>query len=306
MTFEPSTIYCLMGPTASGKTDLAIEMARQYPIEIVSVDSALVYKGMDIGTAKPAPELQNEIPHHLIDILEPSATYSAARFCRDAETAIRAIQARGHIPLLVGGTMLYFKALISGLSDLPSENATIRAALQAEACEIGWDSLHARLAQIDPNSANRIHPNDRQRLQRALEVYEISGKTMTELTLEASQRQASRFVQWAIVPQDRALLHQRIEKRFEQMLDEGFLDEVRALMARGDLHPDCPSMRSVGYRQARAYLTGQIDYDTMVQKGIAATRQLAKRQLTWLRTWPDVLTLNPDAVSTKALLSQLM
>ncbi|GGP37056.1 tRNA dimethylallyltransferase [Shewanella algicola] len=277
-----------MGPTASGKTALAIDMATQHNCEIISVDSALIYRGMNVGSAKPTAQELAIAPHRLIDILDPSESYSAADFRRDALAAIEDIIARGKTPLLVGGTMMYFKALLDGLSPLPSANETIRKQILLQAEAQGWESLHQELCEIDPVAGQRIHPNDPQRLSRALEVYRISGKTMTELTQTKSAALPYDVVQFAIAPNDRKVLHELIARRFNIMLEQGFIDEVATLKARGDLHLDMPSMRCVGYRQCWQYLDNEFDHATMVEKATAATRQLAKRQLTWLRSWPDL------------------
>lgn len=290
---KPAALF-LMGPTASGKTALAIELCQRLPVEIISVDSALIYKGMDIGTAKPDAAELALAPHRLIDILDPSVAYSAADFRRDALAAMTDITAQGKIPLLVGGTMMYFKALLEGLSPLPSADPEIRAQIEARAAQDGWQVLHDELSRIDPVAGARIHPNDPQRISRALEVYYISGKTMTELTETAGENLPFNAYQFAIAPADRKILHQRIEMRFQMMLNAGFEDEVRALYQRGDLHPDLPSIRCVGYRQMWSYLAGEISYDDMVYRGICATRQLAKRQLTWLRGWEGVHWLDSE------------
>lgn len=300
MSVSKQVIF-LMGPTASGKTALATEFFQQLPIELISVDSALVYRGMDIGTAKPTAAELELAPHHLIDILDPAQSYSAADFRADAIRLIAEIQHRGNIPLLVGGTMLYFKALLEGISPLPEADAQIRLQLEAEAAEKGWAALHAELAAVDPVSAQRIHPNDPQRINRALEVYRISGRSLTELTAEKGEPFAFPVHQFAIAPQDRAVLHQRIALRFEQMLAAGFEQEVSTLRQRTDLHPDLPSMRCVGYRQMWQYLDGECSYEQMKEKGIAATRQLAKRQLTWLRGWQGVRWLDSEAAMSENL-----
>lgn len=289
----PQAIF-LMGPTASGKTALAINLRKTLPVELISVDSALIYRGMDIGTAKPTAEEQALAPHRLLDILDPAESYSAADFRRDALAEMAEITAAGRIPLLVGGTMLYFKALLEGLSPLPPASPEVRAEIEQQAAEQGWESLHERLKSIDPVAAARIHPNDPQRLSRALEVFFISGKTLTELTQTSGEALPYQVHQFSIAPAKRELLHQRIEQRFHQMLASDFEAEVRALFARGDLHPDMPSIRCVGYRQMWSYLNGEISYDDMVYKGICATRQLAKRQLTWLRGWEGVHELDSD------------
>lgn len=287
----PKAIF-LMGPTASGKTELAIRLVEQYNCEIISVDSALVYRGMDIGSAKPDTQEQARAPHHLIDILDPSVAYSAADFRTDALRLMTEISERGKTPLLVGGTMLYFKALIDGLSPLPAAQPQIRQEIELQAKQHGWQWLHDELAKVDPVSAKRIHPNDPQRLSRALEVYRISGKSMTELSTTIDNELPFDVVQFAIYPDERSELHQRIELRFKQMLALGFEQEVKALYDRNDLHVDMPSIRCVGYRQMWDYLDGSIDYDEMVFRGIVATRQLAKRQMTWLRGWKDLQRLH--------------
>jgi tRNA dimethylallyltransferase len=315
-----------MGPTASGKTDLAIELAGQRDCELISVDSALVYRGLDIGSAKP------DYPHHLIDIRDPSEVYSVADFVADATRLAADITARGKTPLLVGGTMLYFKAFLEGLAEMPAADAAIRAGIEAQAAAHGWPHIHAQLAVVDPESAARIHPNHSQRLGRALEVYRASGITMTEW--HSRQRRGSglalkhfksrpdplcykarpdplddpldryRIVQLAICPADRAVLHQRIARRFEQIMAAGFLEEVRQLRLRGDLHPNLPAIRAVGYRQLWQHLEGECSLDEAVTKAVAATRQLAKRQLTWLRKWPDLGWIYTDSagnLSEKAM-----
>lgn len=290
---QPPAIF-IMGPTASGKTALSIALRQRLPVELVSVDSALIYRGMDIGTAKPSAEELALAPHRLIDIRDPAELYSAADFRKDALKEMADITAAGRIPLLVGGTMLYFKALLDGLSPLPSADPQVRQRIEQQAAELGWEVLHQQLAEIDPVAAARIHPNDPQRLSRALEVFFISGKTLTELTKISGETLPYRVHQFAIAPVSRELLHQRIELRFHQMLDAGFETEARALFDRGDLHTDMPAIRCVGYRQMWSYLSGEIDYDEMVYRGICATRQLAKRQMTWLRGWGSVQWLDSD------------
>lgn len=283
-TADPWPVLFLMGPTASGKTDVAVALVRHGPFEIVSVDSAMVYRGLDIGAAKPAPDVLREAPHRLIDIRDPAEAYSAAEFRADALREVDAIHRAGRIPLLVGGTMLYFRALSDGLSPLPQADPKIRAALEREAGARGWEALHARLAEVDPPASRRIHPHDPQRIQRALEVYEITGQPMS--TLQQGARPASLpwpLTRLALMPSDRQVLHQRIERRFDAMLEAGFIDEVARLRARGDLDLDRPAMRAVGYRQVWQYLAGESDRPAMRAAGIAATRQLAKRQMTWLR-----------------------
>ncbi|MDU9021642.1 tRNA (adenosine(37)-N6)-dimethylallyltransferase MiaA [Pseudomonas corrugata] len=298
MSQLPPAIF-LMGPTAAGKTDLAIELTKVLPCELISVDSALVYRGMDIGTAKPSKELLAEFPHRLIDILDPAEAYSAADFRRDALQAMADITARGRIPLLVGGTMLYYKALIDGLADMPAADPEVRAQIEEEAARLGWQALHEQLALIDPESAARIHPNDPQRLSRALEVYRVSGQSMTALrqrqSAQSTEAAASGLQQLpytvanlAIAPANRQVLHRRIEQRFTLMLEQGFIDEVVALRERSDLHAGLPSIRAVGYRQVWDYLDGKLTSAEMKERGIIATRQLAKRQFTWLRSWSDL------------------
>jgi len=278
-----------MGPTAAGKTDLAIQIAKHYPVEIISVDSALVYRGMNIGTAKPEADVLHQYPHHLVDIIEPTESYSVGQFRQDALALMKDITNRGKIPLLVGGTMLYFKALQQGLADLPTADSSIRATLDAEIKQYGLAHLHARLAEIDPISAKRIHINDPQRLQRALEVYEITGKSLTELTAtkEDSLPLPYRVIKIILSPFDRRVLHQRIETRYKVMMENGFIDEVKTLFANDNCHPDLPAIRAVGYRQAWAHLSGEYDQETLVEKAVIATRQMAKRQLTWLRAQDD-------------------
>ncbi|WP_107760507.1 tRNA (adenosine(37)-N6)-dimethylallyltransferase MiaA [Dickeya sp. Secpp 1600] len=290
---HPPAIF-IMGPTASGKTALAMALCEQLPVELISVDSALIYRGMDIGTAKPGPEELARAPHRLLDILDPAEAYSAADFRRDALQAMAEITAAGRIPLLVGGTMLYFKALLEGLSPLPSADAQVRREIEERARTEGWEALHRQLSAIDPVSAARIHPNDPQRLSRALEVFFVSGNTLTELTKTSGEALPYRVHQFAIAPATRELLHERIALRFRQMLESGFETEARALFARPDLNPALPSIRCVGYRQMWSYLSGEIDYDEMVYRGICATRQLAKRQMTWLRGWEEVCWLDSD------------
>ncbi|MEG1467149.1 MAG: tRNA (adenosine(37)-N6)-dimethylallyltransferase MiaA [Hafnia sp.] len=289
----PPAIF-IMGPTASGKTALAMSLRQRFPVELISVDSALIYRGMDIGTAKPTAEELAQAPHRLIDIRDPAESYSAADFRADALREMAAITSEGKIPLLVGGTMLYFKALLEGLSPLPAADPEVRAQIEKQAQELGWEALHRQLQQVDPVSAARIHPNDPQRLSRALEVFLISGKTLTELTKISGETLPYNVQQFAIAPATREQLHQRIALRFEQMMAAGFEAEARALFERGDLHTDLPSVRCVGYRQMWSYLEGEIDYDEMVYRGICATRQLAKRQMTWLRGWESVHWLDSD------------
>ena len=298
MSSLPPAIF-LMGPTAAGKTDLALELARVLPCDLISVDSALVYRGMDIGTAKPERVVLDAFPHALIDIRDPAESYSAAEFRADALAAMAESAARGRIPLLVGGTMLYYKALLEGLADMPSADPAIRAELEARAAAEGWEALHRELAEVDPQSAARIHPNDPQRLTRALEVYRLSGLSMTEHRLrqaagnpDAGTSGAGQLpytvAQLAIAPAQRQVLHDRIAQRFRVMLEQGFVEEVEALRRRSDLHAGLQSIRAVGYRQVWEYLDGELSRDDMVERGIIATRQLAKRQFTWLRGWENL------------------
>jgi len=281
---DSPTIIFIMGPTAAGKTDLAIECVEQLNCELISVDSALVYREMNIGTAKPDAQTLARAPHKLIDIIDPTESYSAANFREDALNEIKAIINRGKIPVLVGGTMLYYKALQEGLSELPAADENVRLQLEADAQYLGWQAMHERLAKVDPVSAQRIHPNDPQRIQRALEVFEISGKTLTEFWQQQSaQSLPYNLIKIAFFPENRDVLKQRIAQRFYQMLELNFIDEVEVLRARGDLNLDLPSMRCVGYRQAWEYLDGLMSYKEMSERAIIATRQLAKRQLTWLR-----------------------
>ena len=277
-----------MGPTASGKSALAATLAGHFPVEIVSVDSAQIYRGMDVGTAKPSVAERRSVPHHLIDIVDPTGSYSAAQFRSDAVRLIREITARGRIPLLVGGTMLYFKALREGLSELPESDAALRARIDAEAAERGWPALHAELAKIDAPTAARLKPSDAQRIQRALEIYRVTGKPMSQLLGRTKSALPFRLLELALVPSDRAELHRRIESRFDAMLERGLVEELRALRERHALRPGLPSMRCVGYRQAWQHLEGEFGRNELRDRGIFATRQLAKRQLTWLRAMKTV------------------
>lgn len=297
----PPAIF-IMGPTASGKTALACALYDELPCELISVDSALVYKDMNIGTAKPTAEELAQYPHHLIDIRDPSQPYSAADFREDVLQIMAEVTARGKIPVLVGGTMLYFKFLLEGAADLPEADEAVRKQIEEEAAEKGWPAIHEQLAKVDPESAARLNPNDPQRVQRALEVYRVTGKTLTEHWAQQQQKSIPyQVIQFAICPKERKTLHERIELRFGQMLKEGFVDEVRALYQRGDLHENLPAIRAVGYRQVWEYLDGQLSYDDMIFKGVVATRQLAKRQVTWLRSWQNLNWLeseDPDLVKT--------
>ncbi len=280
----PLPAIFLMGPTASGKTDLAVELVQRFPCEIISVDSAMIYRGMDIGTAKPGPEVLRRAPHRLIDILDPAEAYSAAQFCADAQREMLEIMAAGRVPLLVGGTMLYFRALQRGLSDLPAADPAVRARLEEEARDRGWAHLHKRLAAVDPAAAARIHPNDPQRIQRALEVFEVSGIAMTAFfARRTAEPWQGSIIKVVVAPGDRELMRQRIASRFHAMLEQGLIHEVQRLRQRGDLDRDRPALRSVGYRQVWDYLDAELSYGEMVDKAVIATGQLAKRQMTWLR-----------------------
>ncbi len=287
----PPAVF-LMGPTASGKTALAIALTERFPLEIVSVDSALVYRGMDIGSAKPDAATLARAPHHLIDIRDPTETYSAAAFRDDALRLMADIGARGRVPFLVGGTMLYFRALLKGLDDLPRADAALRRAIEADAAVRGWPALHADLAAVDAATAARLAPNDAQRIGRALEIFRLSGQPMSALLARTESALPYRVLQLALVPSDRAELHRRIATRFDAMLAGGLLDEVRRLRDDPRLSPDRPAMRAVGYRQTWAFLDGVIGAEALREQGIAATRQLAKRQLTWLRSWADAVVLD--------------
>jgi len=308
-------IVCLMGPTASGKTDLAVELTKHLPCDIISVDSAMVYRGLDIGTAKPNIEIQRIAPHRLLDIRDPTEIYSVGDFRKDAIREIESIIQQGRIPLLVGGTMLYFHALQRGLDDMPARDLQVRQHIQEEARQQGWPAMHAQLATIDPQAAARIHVQDSQRIQRALEVYRLTGKSLThhqqltEKSLTQTHQQSTTdatnqpppavpmltiFHSIVLYPSDRAVLHKRIEKRFLTMLDQGFIEEVRRLYQRGDLSLDTPALRAVGYRHVWEYLSGTLSFEEMKEKAVAATRQLAKRQMTWLRRWKDALWLDSE------------
>ncbi len=295
-----------MGPTASGKTAVAMEQVGKLAADIVSVDSAMIYRQMDIGTAKPTLSELRDAPHALIDILDPSDSWSVGEFCRDAKTEIARSHALGRIPLLTGGTMMYFRALEHGLNELPEANADIRSEIDAMAEKQGWPAMHARLAQIDPKAAERIHENDAQRIQRAIEVYEITGKALSDLQAGKSESFAYPLIKCALEIGDRSVLHTRINDRFDQMMKAGFLDEVRALHSRGDLHADLPSIRSVGYRQLWSFLDGHVSLEEAVEKAKTATRQLAKRQLTWLRSDSDLVHLDASDPQTGSRLTALI
>ncbi|GFD95726.1 tRNA dimethylallyltransferase [Alteromonas sp. KUL156] len=290
-----SPVIAIMGPTASGKTGLALEIAQQVESEVISVDSALVYKGMDIGTAKPTLEERAGVVHHLIDIIDPVETYSVSQFVKDTNVLIGDILARGKVPILAGGTMMYFNALINGISPLPKSNENVRDEITEQAQRLGWSKLHDELRSVDPVSGERIHPNDPQRITRALEVFRSTGKTLTYWQQQEGDKCPYNIAQFAIAPAERAVLHTRIATRFDTMLEQGFEKEVLKLYERSDLHEALPSIRSVGYRQMWQYLDGQLSYAEMREKGIIATRQLAKRQLTWLRGWEQVTWLDTFA-----------
>lgn len=293
----PPAVF-LMGPTAAGKTDLAVELVQQRACEIISVDSALIYKGLNIGSAKPDAATLAVAPHHLINICDPLEAYSAAQFRSDALALMFDISSRGKVPLLVGGTMMYYKALMEGLAPLPQSQPDIRAQLEQDIVDQGLQALHSRLADIDPVAGERINATDPQRITRALEVYLISGETLTShWARQQEQKLPFEVASIGVWPPERAVLHQRIEQRYKIMLQQGFEQEVATLMQRGDLHLDLPSMRCVGYRQMWQHLAGEYDHETMVHKGVVATRQLAKRQLTWLRSWPDLHVF--DSLDTK-------
>ncbi len=287
-------VIVLTGPTGTGKTDWAVRLAEKLPVEIVSVDSALVYRGLDIGTAKPSRELRDRVAHHLIDLCDPSEIYSAGRFAEDAVRLVDEIQARGRIPLLVGGTMLYLRALWRGIAPMPTASPELRKSIEERAAREGWPALHAELALVDPIAASRIHPHDPQRIQRALEVCYAAGRPISELQLQTRSPLGDTQLQnWALVSVNRVTLHERLERRFHDMMKLGFLDEVAALRARGDLTPDLPAIRAVGYRQIWAYFDGEFSLDEAVRRGIYATRQLAKRQHTWLRSELELTCINP-------------
>lgn len=286
---------CLMGPTAAGKTALAVELVRQLPLEIINVDSAQVYRGMDIGTGKPDADTLARAPHRLIDILDPSEPYSAAAFRRDALREMRAIREQGRTPLLVGGTMMYFRALRDGLAELPEADPAVRQWIEALARKEGWPAVHHRLAAVDPESAARIHPTDPQRLQRALEVHALTGRPLSALQAESRGADSGFDLFFlAIQPERRSVLHEKIGRRFRSMVDTGLIEEVDALYRRGDLGEHLPSIRSVGYRQVWQHLRGELRYEAMIERGIIATRQLAKRQMTWLRGWRELSNLDSE------------
>lgn len=296
-------VVCLLGPTASGKTGLAVELVKRFPFDIISVDSAMVYRGMDIGTAKPGADILAQAPHRLIDFLDPAVAYSAAAFRDDALREIEQVYSAGRVPLLVGGTMMYFKALLHGLAELPSADEDTRLAIFNEAQQLGWAAMHTQLAEVDPASAQRIHPNDPQRIQRALEVYRLTGTRLSEWQARPVSEFPWQVRSIGLIPSERAWLHQRIEQRFQLMLEQGFEKEVKDLYQRGDLSESLPSIRAVGYRQMWSYLRGEWPRQQMIERALSATRQLAKRQLTWLRALPGIETfdcVNKD-LTTKVL-----
>jgi tRNA dimethylallyltransferase len=305
---QPPLILCLMGPTASGKTALAVELVQRFPFEIISVDSAMVYRGLDIGTAKPTPDILERAPHRLLDIREPEEVYSAGDFQIDALREIKDILQKGKVPLLVGGTMLYFHVLQQGLDDLPEQDPQIRAQIQEEAEQEGWTALHQKLGAVDPRAAARIHPHDGQRIQRALEVYALTGKPLTDQQLQGQTTASLPYPLHHLIlcPEDRSPLHKRIEKRFSVMIEQGFLDEVKNLHQRPELSLEKPAMRSVGYRQAWEYLEGKLSFDEMKEKTVIATRQLAKRQITWLRRWKDAAWFDSESEKTSEKLTHFI
>ena len=301
----PPAIF-VMGPTASGKTDLAIALAEHFPVELISVDSALIYRDMNIGTAKPDAMTLQKAPHRLIDIRDPSEIYSVAQFRQDALVEMAEIRQAGRVPVLVGGTMLYYRALQYGLAELPNANPTIRQALLNESKQIGWAGLHQRLAEVDPQAAQRIHVNDTQRIQRALEVYEITAKPLSQHHQEAKQNACPyTLFKIGLLPEERSWLHARIAHRFKIMLEQGFINEVEALYARGDLDVDLPAIRAVGYRQVWEYLSGNIDFNTMQERAIVATRQLAKRQITWLRSEQELNVFNAENSNLSSVINNV-
>lgn len=301
----PFAIF-IMGPTATGKTDLAIALSEEIPMEIISVDSAMVYRDMDIGSAKPDAATLIRAPHRLINITDPSEAYSVGRFREEALNEMASITAAGNFPLLVGGTMLYFNTLQKGIADLPEADEEVRQKLDEEVSRVGWPGLHKRLAEVDPGAAKRLHPNDPQRIKRALEVYDITGKTLTEIWAEQDrQKFPYRIIKIALMPPDRVELRRKIAQRFDTMLVDGFVDEVRQLFERRDLHSEMPAMRAVGYRQVWSYLAGEYDYETMREKAITATAQLAKRQMTWLRSETECNFIDPEQVELPDVLKKL-
>ena len=303
---EPIPAICLMGPTAAGKTELAIELSKEFPLELISVDSVQVYRGMDIGAAKPSRAILEAYPHRLIDIRDPWETYSAGQFCRDVVIAMNEIVAAGRIPLLTGGTMLYFQALQRGLAELPEADPDLRAQLDERAASEGWPALHAELRTLDPVTAERLKPNDAQRIQRALEVCLSSDEPMSELVAATEPPVAASYLNIGLLPSDRLVLHERIARRLEQMLTEGMVDEVRGLLDLPGMSLEIPAMRAVGYRQVGLYLAGELSLDDAQAKAVVATRRLAKRQLTWLRSWPDLHVLDCLSTDRLVILRQIM
>ena len=306
MTMSKPLALVILGPTASGKSALSLELAKRFPVEIISMDSALIYRGMDIGTAKPTLEERAVCPHHLIDIRDIGESYSAADFLEDAVRLVKEIRARGRYPLIVGGTMLYAKALRDGINEMPSTSPEVRMAVASEAETLGWPAMHAQLAEVDPQTAARLSPNDSQRIGRALEVYRMTGRPLSAFHAEASKAPPFETLTVGLLPQDRKALHQRIEERFDLMLADGFLDEMRQLMQREDYDPESPAMRAVGYRQAIDFLEGRTDWAGFHLAGVAATRQLAKRQMTWMRSMPDVTLLDPLKAGTLEAMVAMM
>ena len=305
-TPNPPVIF-LMGPTASGKTDLAVSLANSSNCEIISVDSAMIYRGMDIGTAKPDPDILAHAPHHLINIRNPDESYSVAEFCQDANSLIDQIHQRKKIPLLVGGTIMYFHALQFGITELPAANAEIREKIEATAREYGWNYVHNQLAAVDPESAEKIHPNDAQRIQRALEVYEITGVKLSSFhTAEANIRQDISILNIGLFPEERSKLHQQIAARFDKMMNDGVIEELKSLRQQWKLSAQMPSMRCIGYRQIWSYLEQEINQEEMYDQAVAATRQLAKRQLTWLRHYPETNLVDPYLTSTESIQQQII
>lgn len=301
-----NTAICLMGPTASGKTAVACELVQQFPCEIISVDSAMIYRGMDIGTAKPDAQILALAPHHLIDICNPDQSYSAAQFCVDATQLCHSIWQKGRVPLLVGGTMMYFRALQDGLSTLPQADSLVRLQIEQEAKQEGWAFMHAKLAKIDSVSSLKIHPNDTQRIQRALEVYALTGQPLSNYLGQSQTLSSFSFINWMLMPKDRSWLHERIGLRFQQMLEAGFIDEVVDLLQHWQLTTNHPALRCVGYRQVFEYLQGDYNKNTLIEKGQAATRQLAKRQLTWLRNWPNAEAIIIDDKTSVADIAHII
>ncbi len=306
MTDSNPPVIFLMGPTASGKTDLAISLVNSLNCEIISVDSAMIYRGMDIGTAKPSSEILTQAPHHLIDIRNPDESYSVAEFCKDANNLIDQIHQRKKIPLLVGGTIMYFHALQFGITELPAANAAVRLQIEETAQKYGWEHMHNQLAEVDPESAEKIHPNDTQRIQRALEVFELTGVKLSSYHAhQVAVRKDISILNIGLFPEERSRLHQHIETRFNAMLNNGVIEELKALRQKWELSPQMPSMRCIGYRQLWAYLENDINREEMHDQAVAATRQLAKRQLTWLRHYPETNLVDPYLTSQESIQQQI-